>query len=255
VFDSDRIRNQFIATLWMHNLISAEESVWLTQFAGGRVSDAQARALVVARRTGYVTNAILRDVSGLDTLAASVQLRQLRDQGLLELRGKGSATHYVLVPRARQDATGAGFTAAGAAPSGDVQTGEFGGQTGELPAQTGELSEENRGARDELAARAALLQNLPMGLVAAVDTVGGKPSPAELRKVLVELCEVRWWTPRELAVVLKRKNAAFLSEKHLSPLVKEGKLERRYPDTHPNQAYRARQSSLIKTGEEPRGDE
>jgi len=34
-----------------------------------------------------------------------------------------------------------------------------------------------------------------------------------LRKVIVELCELRWWTPRELAAVLGRKDPAHLSEK------------------------------------------
>jgi hypothetical protein len=55
--------------------------------------------------------------------------------------------------------------------------------------------------------------------------------------------------------VLKRRDAAHLSEKHLTPLVQEGKLERRYPDNpaHPNQAYRARQSSLLKTDEKAGG--
>lgn len=37
-----------------------------------------------------------------------------------------------------------------------------------------------------------------------------------------------------------------LSEKHLAPLVQQGALDRRYPDTlaHPQQAYRARQAAL-----------
>jgi ATP-dependent DNA helicase RecG len=70
--------------------------------------------------------------------------------------------------------------------------------------------------------------------------------------VLVELCELRWWTPRELAAALGRRDAPKLSEKHLSPLVKEGALERRYPENpaHPQQAYRARQRSLLASDDE-----
>ena len=94
---------------------------------------------------------------------------------------------------------------------------------------------------------AALLAGAPAALRTAVANLGGKPAPADLRSVIVQLCELRWWTPRELAAVLGRKDTSNLSEKHLSPLVKEGRLERRYPDNlaHPSQAYRAAQPSLL----------
>jgi ATP-dependent DNA helicase RecG len=251
-FGSDRTRNQFVVTLWLHNLIGEDDTQWLRSFAAMKLSDEQARALVVARRTGSVTNAMLRAISGLDTLSASTQLRQLRDQALLELRGKGSATHYVLGPKARPAAAGAGLAPAGLSPAGVVKTGGFGDQTGGLSAQTGGLPEENRGAQDDVLEVEALLQNAPAPLREAVTALGGKPSPSDLRKVIVQLCELRWWTPKELASVLKRKDVSHLSEKHLSPLVKDSKLERRYPDNlaHPSQAYRAVQPSLLGSEQE-----
>jgi ATP-dependent DNA helicase RecG len=258
LFDSDRGRNQFVVALWLHNLIGADDTNWLHGFASMRLSDEQARALVVARRTGTVSNAMLRDVSGLDTLAASNQLRQLRDQGLLELRGKGSAIHYVLGARARppvsSGAAGAGLVPAGLSPAGGVKTGEFGMQTGGFSVQTGGLATENGDAEVEREAQ-QLLQGASPALRASLAALGGKPSPTTLRKVIVELCELRWWTPKQLAVVLHRKDPAHLSEKHLSPLVKEGQLERRYPDNlaHPQQAYRARQPSLLKKDEQGEG--
>lgn len=114
------------------------------------------------------------------------------------------------------------------------------GETRGLPMQNQGVPYDSREAQ-------ALLRGLPEPLQADVASLGGKPTPADLRKLLVQLCELRWWTPKELATVLKRKDVAHLSEKHLSPLVKEGKLERRYPDNlaHPNQAYRAVQPSLL----------
>jgi ATP-dependent DNA helicase RecG len=128
LFDSDRVRNHFVVALWLHNLIGEDDTSWLRGFAAMQLTDQQARALVVARRTGSVSNAMLRDMSGLYTLAASNQLRQLRDQGLLEPRGKGSATHYVLGARARPPssaAVGAGLAPAGASPAGGTKTGGF----------------------------------------------------------------------------------------------------------------------------------
>lgn len=251
-FDSDRTRNQFVVTLWLHNLIGEDDTQWLRSFAALRLSDEQARALVVARRTGSVTNAMLRAISGLDTLAASTQLRQLRDEDLLELRGKGSATHYVLGPAARPaSALGAGLGPAGVSPAGGPKPGGSAGQTGGLMGETRGFPLQNQGAPDEVAEAQVLLRALPEPLQASVASLGGKPTPTDLRNLLVQLCELRWWTPKELAAVLKRKDVAHLSEKHLSPLVKEGRLKRRYPDNlaHPNQAYRAVQASLL--GSEP----
>lgn len=247
-FDSDRTRNQFVVTLWLHNLIGEDDTQWLGSFAALKLSDEQARALVVARRTGSVTNAMLRAISGLDTLSASTQLRQLRDQGLLELRGKGSATHYVIGPVTRPPtAVGAGLAPAGTSPAGGLKPGGSEGQTGGFMGETRGLPMQNQGVPYDSREAQALLRGLPEPLQADVASLGGKPTPADLRKLLVQLCELRWWTPKELATVLKRKDVAHLSEKHLSPLVKEGKLERRYPDNlaHPNQAYRAVQPSLL----------
>ncbi len=101
VFESDRRNNRFVATLWLHNLIDDDDAAWLRAIAPEGLSDAQAQAMVVARRTGAVRNAQLRDISRLDTLGASLILRQLRDRGLLESKGSGVATHYVLGPAAK----------------------------------------------------------------------------------------------------------------------------------------------------------
>ncbi len=82
---------------------------------------------------------------------------------------------------------------------------------------------------------------LPDDLRLELTRLGPKPVAPRLRKVLLDLCALRWWTPRELVAVLGLKDAANLSRKHLWLLVTEGKLERRYPDNpaHPQQAYRA----------------
>ena len=243
VFDSDRARNQFIVALWLHNLIGEDDTAWLESFAAHRLSDEQARALVVARRTGSVSNAMLRDVSGLDTLAASNQLRQLRDLGLLELRGKGSATHYLLGLPARPhglNPPGANREDEEQASASDAQTGGLGEQTGGFGEQTGGFGW--REGDPEVRLRAVV----PPDLRAAIDALGGRPNANAMRKVIVDLCAIQWWTPRELASVLGRRDAGHLSDKHLAPLAKDGALERRYPDNlaHPQQAYRARQQML-----------
>jgi len=218
VFDSNRSGNQFIATLWLHNLISAEESLWLTQFGAGKVSDAQARALVVARRTGSVTNAILRDVSGLDTLAASNQLRQLCEAGLLERRGKSVATRYVLAARARSPADVAGSS-----------------DRPDLPEH---------------------LEPLPEELARSVAALGQRPRLEPLRAVLEALCGWRALSAEALGAYLAF-NAHNLSKRHLAPMVADQRLTRTHPENpnHPLQAYRAAQGSLLPTTKRTEGEQ
>jgi ATP-dependent DNA helicase RecG len=241
--------HEFSVTLRNAPTISPADAEWLASLQAEPLSDGQARAMALARIRGQVSNADLRDATGLDTLAASVELRDLRDRKLLELRGAGSASFYVVGSRAEAlaHARTSGTAVGGHAPLDEEQTGGLPGQNGGLPDQNGGFDDENRGVPDASLDPAALLAGAPAALRTAVANLGGKPAPADLRSVIVQLCELRWWTPRELAAVLGRKDTSNLSEKHLSPLVKEGRLERRYPDNlaHPSQAYRAVQPSLL----------
>jgi ATP-dependent DNA helicase RecG len=233
VFDSDRSLNRFVATLWMHNLISAEESEWLQSLPGVAVSDAQARALVVARRTGSVTNAILRDVSGLDTLAASVQLRQLCESGLLERRGKSVATHYVI---------GLGQASADSVdrpnlppdrPNLDPDRPNLPADRPNLPADRPKLSAD----RPNLPADRP---NLPGELDQTVKALGDRPRQEPLREAIEALCRWRPLSAEKLGQIL-RVSAHNLSKRHLSPTVAAGRLVRTHPENpnHPAQAYRA----------------
>jgi ATP-dependent DNA helicase RecG len=266
LFDSDRTRNLFVVSLLLHNLMSEEDAEWLRRFSDQGLSNEQACALVIARRQGTVTNAMLRDVTGLDTLRASAQLRQLRDAQLLDGRGKGAATHYVLGPRARIEGTGQtgdlepktqelGPQTGELGPqTGELgpQTGELGPQTGELGPQTGEPASEPRPNFNEPQPREALLSRLPVDLRQAVERLGGKPSPRAMERTILAVCQHGWWTPRDLANLLARRKPEHLSEKHISPLVKKGLLERRYPETvnDPRQAVRSTQAALQLTDED-----
>jgi hypothetical protein len=59
-------------------------------------------AAQIARRTGMVTNATLRDAGGLDADGARVVLQTLVARGALEQRGAKRGTHYV-IPTSRND--------------------------------------------------------------------------------------------------------------------------------------------------------
>ena len=95
-FASDRQKNEFKVTLFLHHLLTEEDYAWLKTLAGDSLSADDAKALIYARETGMVDNTACRDFSGLDTLQASNVLRRLRDRGLLEKQGAGNRTHYTL---------------------------------------------------------------------------------------------------------------------------------------------------------------
>lgn len=60
--------------------------------------------------------------------------------------------------------------------------------------------------------------------------------------MIVDLCADRYLTRQQLAQLLGRRSVAKLYENYLSPLLKTGLLELRFPDapSHPEQAYRSR---------------
>lgn len=209
----------FRVTLRNTPTLTADDRAFVARLGDAELGDTEFRALLEAHRSGRIDNARLREISGLDTLGASALLRRLRDQGLLTLHAAGAASFYELGPAAQGPADARGS-------EGDTQGSDLDARG--LGPDTRGLEEDARGA-------------LPADLRAAIDALGPKPAAPRLRRVLLDVCALGWWTPRELAALLGLKDAANLSRKHLGPLVEEGKLERRFPDNpaHPRQAYRA----------------
>lgn len=151
----------------------------------------------------------------------------------------GPNGYYELGPTAQLPIDAQGFVEPGTQglPAQDAQALSPGTQGFDPDAQQG-LDQGAQGSAPDVT---SLVAALPDDLRLDLTKLGSKPAAPRLRKVLLDLCALRWWTPRELVAVLGLKDAANLSRKHLWPLVTEGKLERRYPDNpaHPQQAYRA----------------
>lgn len=70
--------------------------------------------------------------------------------------------------------------------------------------------------------------------------IKGKLPAAEMQALVLRLCDGRWLTSKELAILLSR-DAENLQGRILTGLVKKGLLELRFPDVpnRPDQAYRA----------------
>ena len=182
------------------------------------VSDEEFRALLHAHRQQRVENADMRSIAGLDTLESSILLRRLRDRSLLELHPHGAHSYYTLPPILQ------GSADQKASP---LDRGELEPDRGELAADRG-AQEPDRG-------------ELPPTAQAAIADLGQRARKQRLRTVIEMLCGLHdWTTPAELSRWLNFRSGN-LSERHLSPMVDAGQLERRYPHnlSHPEQAYRA----------------
>ena len=88
--------------------------------------------------------------------------------------------------------------------------------------------------------RDALLATLPGTLAARVGSLGLRARPDDVRAAVLELCTLHPWRAEDLAILLRR-NAEYVRQNHLRPLMRSGQLEQVYPTEpkHPAQAYRA----------------
>jgi ATP-dependent DNA helicase RecG len=220
-FSSDRRGNEFKAILFLHNLLTEDDYRWLKALTGRLIGPQahhslnadEAKALIYARETGAVDNTACRDFSALDTLAASLVLRRLRDRGLLVKQGSGSRTYYKLP---QPLVGGAHATESTQAASGD---------SGDPHKPTPESTQ--------------ALAGIPQALQQRILAAGKKPRKATLRTLLLELCALQPFTAAELCRLLGRSSPNELTRAHLKPLREAGKLALLYPESakHPHQAY------------------
>ena len=215
-FASDRQKNEFKVTLFLHHLLTEEDYAWLRSLAGDTLSADDAKALIYARETGMVDNTACRDFSGLDTLQASNVLRRLRDRGLLEKQGAGNRTHYTLVnPETVRDTV--------------PQQGELRLEGGKQTPEGGKQTPEG-GKRD--------LSPLPPELARRLPAPGQRMDETALRQLIRDLCGWHAMRGEELASFLS-KDLKYLRNRHLSAMVQSGDLAFQYPESpnHQLQAY------------------
>ncbi|WP_345796433.1 hypothetical protein [Castellaniella sp. MT123] len=197
--------------------------------------------LIYVRATGAVDNTACRDFCGLDTLAASLVLRRLRDRGLLEKRGSGSRTYYILVGIMEQPDRNpeqselpleqfSGLPVGGRAKEGPNQEGSG-------PPPHGQV-QMDAACNPELATFPPELATFPPELATLLGGLKGRVSAKALREGICRLCTWAPLTGDQLAILLK-KDRHYLRNKYLIPMVRDGLLRFRYPESakHPHQAY------------------
>ena len=266
---SNRQANEFRLTLFLHNLLSEEEHEWLKDTVGSDYGQQEAQILTYARATGAVDNAACREVCGLDILSASQLLRRLRDRGLLDKRGAGNRTYYVLgsaaqvaAGRSRKDPfqseveipgpRGAVFQSRGEVPGeAESELPRLGQEVPRFEAEVPRLESGARGLEQpveslegsgslplELATFLKPRPAMPPPLKDMLDRLGNRPRKVEMQMAILALC--RWQPLRadQLGELLKR-NDEHLRITYLKPMQREGLLVFRYPESpnHPLQAY------------------
>lgn len=216
-FVSDRQKNEFKVTLFLHHLLTEEDYAWLKSLAGDTLSADEAKALIYARETGLVDNMACRDFSGLDTLQASSLLRRLRDRGLLEKQGAGNRTHYTLANHAE-------------AKDRHPTQGQLPLEGGNPAAEGGKQAPEG-GKRNLPPLSPELAEKLP--------APGQKMGEAALRQLIRDLCGWQALRGEELATLLG-KDLKYLRNKHLSAMIQAGELVFQFPESpnHKLQAYK-----------------
>jgi len=221
LFESDRVADTFTVRLLAHHLLSEEDWKWLEQFKDYNLSNEEARALIIAREVGAIDNSAYRSITRADALTASAHLRRLRDLGLLEQKGQARATYYIPTPKLLTDW---GI---------ETNVEKFTRMDPTTYRQVG-------GLNPTTYAQKVGLGPLPKELAEEILSLKRRNPPQKLRNLIYKLCSWRPLSPIHLEGLLG-KGRAYLVERHLRPMLRNGELEYIYPDNpaHPRQAYRA----------------
>ena len=243
VFSSHQLENQFTAHYLLHQLLGEEQLRWLQQFNHLHLTGDEAKALILAAETGAVDNAALRDISGLDTLAASQVLRRLHhDRGLLVKGGGGPSTYYQLAELPVPSSFDARQTTSIVAPDTTKvpNTDDLPSDTSDLVPNTGDLAPDTSDLVPNTGDLIPNTSEFPTTLLLAIKTLSSKARKEKLRPLILWLCSIRPHSAEQLARQLHRQMGP-LKTGHINPLRdKEGFLEYIHPEVvnHPQQAYR-----------------
>lgn len=220
-FESDRSKNQFISRLLLHHFLDERDIQWLHQFEKNNLTDSQKQALIFVREVGAIDNHTYRQMSNLDTIKSSAELRQLKTFDLLQSKGKGKATYYIAGKRL-------------STPPDALST-----PPNALSTPVDDLSTPPN------ALSTPVVDRLSEGLKERIKALGQRVNDAnQLQGIILEICKNEYFKSAEIAKILC-KSEGYVKRKFLSPMIASGKLEYLYPEmlNHPEQAYRAKENN------------
>ena len=224
--------NDCETVLRLQQLIAEEEMLWLKQFDS--LTDTEAEVLILAKKMGQITNKDIRENVGLDTLQASSILRKFCKNNYLLQHGKSSNSYYLLNScytdncdsLAGNDQSLAGASTGLNEPSYPNNEPSYPNNEPSYPNNEVEISDNTH--LISIATPARLKKRLPND---------------ELRAIILQLCQHDFLSLIKVSDLIARTTQT--TQNHLTALVKEAKLAKKYPqDTHPSQAYRTTDKGL-----------
>jgi ATP-dependent DNA helicase RecG len=251
LLESDRANNSFMAMLLFHHFLSPEDLAWLKSFDSHHLNEEEMKAMISAREVGAINNSTYRDINrNVDTLTASKQLKKLCDCGLLEKKGRGSATYYVITPQALKNWTTESFS--GESNENRIKSGEFGDKSGDLGVKSGELGDKS----GELGVKSGELgdksgdtdaghqEPIPDHISKILDSLGAKSKTVKLLDAIVKLLQWKQLSLVEIAKYVDR-TPEHVRTAYISELLRADLIELTIPEkpTDPNQRYRYKNSN------------
>lgn len=227
-FESSRESNHFVARLLLHHFLNEEDIAWLNIFSEFQLNDNQKKALVFVRETEAIDNQTYRQISGADVLKSSSDLRKLRDDDLLDAKGKGRATYYV--PGKKFTSFYFAFNNQSVPVTVDgvpvtVDSAPVTVDSAPVTVDSAPLTVDS--LRDEL----------PEDLAIKIDNLKRRSTPEEVQELIHELCKIRPYRLTELCMLINR-SPKYVLRKFIQPIMNY-RIEYLYKDmvNHPNQAY------------------
>ncbi|MEH2372172.1 winged helix-turn-helix domain-containing protein [Nostoc sp.] len=213
------------------------------------------------RKAGSINNLIYRVTNDVDTLTASQHLRRLRDAGLLEQQGKGSATCYTLasglvdndlsreLTEPEKSNLGSHFLDNGLSreltkpESSNLGSDSLdNNQHQEHKQLVINLPLEEQKDHSQTDERQNYLVQMPEQLRTKIQKLGRRSNHDQVKTAIIELCSWKSLSSSAIATILDR-NQDYLQTQYLTPLLRLGKLKQEKPSNSPQQAYRATQAN------------
>lgn len=216
-FESDRTDGEFRATFLFHHFLDENDWNWLAKFSSLALSEDQMRALIFVREVGAIDNSTYRDLSQLDTLAASKSLRGLVQIGLLRDRGSGAKTHYI---------------------AGE----EFERVSALVEDADGAIHDNSGAIHDTIHDKPITIGDLPdrLRILTTASHMVSRLRPNAAKAIILGLCSWKPMALQEIATLMGR-TPNYVSQSYIAPLIAAGELTYLYPEMirHPNQKYQA----------------
>jgi ATP-dependent DNA helicase RecG len=249
-FESNRKDDKFTTRLLLQHFLDPADLVWLSKFEDFELNQHQKTALIFVRETGRINNPNYRQINGVDTLPASKDLRAMCLLGLLEMKGKSTATYYEsgLVFQqieGEQISATKGARTPSQGISDSLQGGSASLQGGSASLQGGSnpsLGDIMPSSIDDKYGPliAGVFSELNINAASRIDKIraSSRSKASDIRDAILILCSIQPLTTLQLSVILNRSNSV-LQTYHLTPLVSSGKLRYSIPEIsfHPKQAY------------------